>query len=252
MIQIFSHHQENTDGCFDKRLLPGMIATLTPFGYGKNPLGQSHSVPAAKPREKQQKGIYITKSENTYTPLINPTSTGGLLMNENEFLSPVHPTSLMATQKHGQNGHKRLTSAKDINMRKSYNAATNNPLLHSPQRRIPRTGVQKIFTPVMSHTSPRESLHSKVKHPSFVMENKRVSKGDHRTFTPLEEASVKQVCVALKRLNLEKHVETFKKNLIDGRLLFNLTEDDFKAIGLNSLEIRKIQSLRNGWLPKVS
>lgn len=67
----------------------------------------------------------------------------------------------------------------------------------------------------------------------------------------VRQMSVGELGKILKELKLEKHVNTFEENLIDGHLLCMLTDQELKDIGLNGFEIRKITSYKEGWRPKL-
>lgn len=67
----------------------------------------------------------------------------------------------------------------------------------------------------------------------------------------IKRMSIRELCGVLKELRLERHVETFKENLIDGELLCTLEDEELKDIGLNNFEIKKLVKYENGWRPKM-
>ena len=56
----------------------------------------------------------------------------------------------------------------------------------------------------------------------------------------------------LKKLNLENHVNTFAKHLIDGELFMTLDEEKLKSLGVNAFEQMKIMKFINGWRPNTN
>jgi len=67
-----------------------------------------------------------------------------------------------------------------------------------------------------------------------------------------EQMTIDDVCCVLKLLNLEKHVEDFRYNLIDGVLLKDLNEDMLKnEFRFNAIEtLRMIKFIRTRYIPK--
>lgn len=87
---------------------------------------------------------------------------------------------------------------------------------------------------------------------SAAMKNIPMEKDDsQKKVAKIDSMTVGEICNALKELKLQKHIKTFKENLIDGRFLCSLTEEEFKVIGLNKFEIKKLLIYRDGWRPKL-
>ncbi|XP_057291687.1 uncharacterized protein LOC130614284 [Hydractinia symbiolongicarpus] len=70
------------------------------------------------------------------------------------------------------------------------------------------------------------------------------------TVKDMNAKTIGEVCDMLSYLKLDKHIDVFKSNQIDGALLCGLTIEDLKDIGLSGFEIKKIFRYRDGWRPK--
>lgn len=66
----------------------------------------------------------------------------------------------------------------------------------------------------------------------------------------LDLLSVKEVGQCLKLLNMEKYVEVFRQECVDGSLLVSLSEDALVALGVsNKLHRTKLLKFIAGWRP---
>ena len=63
--------------------------------------------------------------------------------------------------------------------------------------------------------------------------------------------SVEEMCECLRSLRLEKYVETFDENQIDGALFCQLDIEEFQDLGFNKFEIKKLFFFKDGWRPKL-
>ena len=69
----------------------------------------------------------------------------------------------------------------------------------------------------------------------------------------LSSLSVSEVGDCLRNLNMERHVDTFEGNLIDGEMLLTLNEQLLSSLGVsNMFEQKKIIKFIHGWRPKTS
>ncbi|XP_043933766.1 uncharacterized protein LOC122806973 isoform X2 [Protopterus annectens] len=60
------------------------------------------------------------------------------------------------------------------------------------------------------------------------------------------------LCDCLILLNMEKYTDNFRKEQIDGHLLFDLEKDMMRiCLGMNELHISKLLRFRSGWRPTV-
>ena len=59
------------------------------------------------------------------------------------------------------------------------------------------------------------------------------------------------VASLLQELNMSHHIESFQQNQVDGSLFTELDEEEFKDLGLNKFERKKLLKYRNGWRPKI-
>ena len=68
----------------------------------------------------------------------------------------------------------------------------------------------------------------------------------------LRSLSVSEVGDCLRKLNMERHVDTFDSNLIDGEMLLTLNEELLSSLGVsNMFEQKKIIKFIRGWRPKT-
>ena len=68
----------------------------------------------------------------------------------------------------------------------------------------------------------------------------------------LRSLSVSEVGDCLRKLNLERHVDTFEGNLIDGEMLLTLNEELLSSLGVsNMFEQKKVIKFIHGWRPKT-
>ncbi|XP_022105783.1 verprolin-like [Acanthaster planci] len=80
----------------------------------------------------------------------------------------------------------------------------------------------------------------------------------NNTFTRVEDIPGKlngltlaQVSQCLRLLNLEKYIDTFKKNHVDGDLMMTLNKDMLRTdFGLSNFDVEKVMKFIQGWRPK--
>ena len=69
----------------------------------------------------------------------------------------------------------------------------------------------------------------------------------------LSSLSVSEVGDCLRNLKMERHVDTFEGNLIDGEMLLTLNEELLSSLGVsNMFEQKKIIKFIHGWRPKTN
>ena len=69
----------------------------------------------------------------------------------------------------------------------------------------------------------------------------------------LRSLSVSEVGDCLRKLKMERHVDTFESNLIDGEMLLTMNEELLSSLGVSNIfEQKKIIKFIHGWRPKTS
>ncbi|XP_057292023.1 uncharacterized protein LOC130614604 [Hydractinia symbiolongicarpus] len=269
MVRKFPPRQENSE------------QFSSPLDQKTKPQNRSYSVPTPKPRKEQDRSKCSSNSEDIYTELILSS------LDENEYAVPMFtdvPLPLTETQKPTQSD--KLTPIKQNSAIESHKARDPPPVMTKPKPSISNLNnstpenisareSHKSRDPPPVMTKPKHSLSDhnsstqenptsakdisakklddvKTKDSSPLTTQAAIEPSDHSTPTLVKNMSVAELCNELKKLKLKKDVEIFKEHLIDGQLLCKLTENDLKEMEFSSLEIRKIVSFREGWLPKIS
>lgn len=91
---------------------------------------------------------------------------------------------------------------------------------------------------LLSH-SPSES--------SAVSQQTRTSQS---SIHDLSDLTISEVANFLRVHRLEGLVEIFEREQIDGRMLLVLDQDEMRALGMNSFQIKKLMMLIEGWRPR--
>lgn len=83
---------------------------------------------------------------------------------------------------------------------------------------------------------------------------RRASHNEDKAFDipdDLQDLGVSGIGDCLRKLNMEKLVDFFKDNLIDGEMLLALDEDTMLEMGIEKFHRLKLKKLINGWRPSM-
>ena len=58
-----------------------------------------------------------------------------------------------------------------------------------------------------------------------------------------------QISGALHSMQMDRYIETFAENQIDGELIVSLDPTALKELGLNKTDIKKLEMFVKGWRP---
>ncbi|KXJ17458.1 uncharacterized protein LOC110233963 [Exaiptasia diaphana] len=90
-----------------------------------------------------------------------------------------------------------------------------------------------------------------IEHPECPDETLEDNKKDFQIPRNLEHLSTDEVLECLKQLNMACHIDTFKHNQINGKLLVGLNQQMLKTLGVESpFERHKLIQFINGWRPE--
>lgn len=81
---------------------------------------------------------------------------------------------------------------------------------------------------------------------------------DHECFkkdfieSDIKSMSVEMLGRVLDTLHMGQHVKSFFDNQVDGSLFCELDDEELQDLGLNRFEVKKLNSFKSGWRPKLN
>ena len=125
-----------------------------------------------------------------------------------------------------------------------------NPMAMKPQ---PRHGQgRRNWLPKIFRRTPFKSSKMSSSSSSSAMDTKNQDYSSSDFPDDLSSVSVAELGECLRKLKLEKHVDTFSSNQIDGKLFLTFDKELLSSLGVdNTFEQAKLMNFINGWRPKT-
>lgn len=124
-------------------------------------------------------------------------------------------------------------------------------LNHNKPKKCQAKGVhERIWKPTQpAAPSPRVPVSRRADH--LMSEMKETHASTSRLPKDLSDLSVEGVSRLLKDLNMNCYVSTFKKELVDGKMLMSLDRECLEYLNVNTFHIVKLTKVIEGWRPNV-